>query len=70
MVATHSFCKNLICSQKIHLKNNDNTKNNVKMDFLVHFLVHHNIHLPKCIQNILLPHPNSRPWIAQMKVIQ
>jgi len=30
---THSSCKNLICNQKSHFKGDDNTKNNVEMDF-------------------------------------
>jgi hypothetical protein len=31
---THSSCKNLICNWKIHLKDDDNAKNSVEMNFL------------------------------------
>jgi hypothetical protein len=31
--STDSSCKILICNQKIHFTSNDNTKNNVEMDF-------------------------------------
>jgi hypothetical protein len=30
---THSYCKNLIYNWKTHFKGDDNTKNNVEMDF-------------------------------------
>jgi hypothetical protein len=30
---THNSCKKLICNWKIHFKGDDNTKNNVEMDF-------------------------------------
>jgi len=34
---TQSSCKNLICNKKTHLKGDDNTKNNVEMDFFIAF---------------------------------
>jgi hypothetical protein len=44
---THSSCKNLIYNKKTHLKNDNNTKNNVKMKKFMHFLMHPSMHLPK-----------------------
>jgi hypothetical protein len=45
MYNTYS-CKILIYNKKTHLKSDDNTENNVEMDFLVHFWVHCSMHLP------------------------